>query len=118
MGRSPPGGAEATYCRPSADLHTREFQKGTEMARRKSMAGVTRKGNRLEQLENLAVILAGQMDECSGMQDGARVLPQLAKQYRETIREIEEIKGMEEADDEIGEILSARKADGKPDAIR
>ena len=32
--------------------------------------------------------------------------------------EIEEIRGMEKDDDEIGEILSARKADGKPDAVR
>ena len=37
---------------------------------------------------------------------------------RETIKEIEEIKGMEKDDDEIGEILSARKADGKPDTVR
>ena len=82
------------------------------------MATVTRGGKRLEELENLAMILADQMDGCNGIQDGARVLPQLAKQYRETVREIEEIKGTEDADDEIGEILSARKADGKPDAIR
>ena len=33
-------------------------------------------------------------------------------------KEIEEIKGMEKDDDEIGEILSARKADGKPDTVR
>lgn len=88
------------------------------MARRKSMAGVTRNGSRLEQLENLAVILAGQMDECTKLQEGPRLMPQLAKQYRETVREIEEIKGMEDTDDEIGEILSARKVDGKPDAVR
>lgn len=88
------------------------------MARRKSMAGVTRNGSRLEQLENLAVILARQMDECTNLQEGPRLMPQLAKQYRETVREIEEIKGMEDTDDEIGEILSARKADGKPDAVR
>ncbi len=88
------------------------------MARRKSMAGVTRNGDRLQQLENLALVLAGQMDECTKLQEGARLMPQLAKQYRETIREIEEIRGMEGTDDEIGEILSARKADGKPDAVR
>jgi hypothetical protein len=45
-------------------------------------------------------------------------MPQLSRQYRETIKEIEEIKGMEKDDDEIGEILSARKADGKPDTVR
>ena len=40
------------------------------------------------------------------------------KSMRQTIKEIEEIKGMEKDDDEIGEILSARKADGKPDTVR
>lgn len=44
------------------------------------MAGVTRNGSRLEQLENLAVILAGQMDECTKLQEGPRLMPQLAKQ--------------------------------------
>ena len=47
-----------------------------------------------------------------------RSLPALAKQYRETIREIEEIEGAEAQDDEIGEILSERAADGKPGAVR
>ncbi len=39
-------------------------------------------------------------------------MSQLSRQYRETIKEIEEIKGMEKDDDEIGEILSARKLMG------
>ena len=89
------------------------------MARRKKMATVASNGNRLEQLENLALILAKQIDLCSeGYADGAKNMPQLSKQYRETIKEIEEIRVMEKDDDEIGEILSARKADGKPDAVR
>lgn len=89
------------------------------MARRKKMATVASNGNRLEQLENLALILAKQIDLClEGDGDGAKNMPQLSKQYRETIKEIEEIRGMEEDDDEIGEILSGRKADGKPDAVR
>ena len=89
------------------------------MARRKKMATVASNGKRLEQLENLALILAKQIDLCSeGYADGAKNMPQLSKQYRETIKEIEEIRGMEKDDDEIGEILSARKADGKPDAVR
>lgn len=89
------------------------------MARRKKMATVASNGNRLEQLENLALILAKQIDLCSeGYADGAKNMPQLSRQYRETIKEIEEIKGMEKDDDEIGEILSARKADGKPDTVR
>ena len=42
----------------------------------------------------------------------------LAKQYRETVREIEEIEGAESNGDEIGEILSIRQAAGKPGAVR
>lgn len=88
------------------------------MARRKKMATVASGGNRLEQLENLALILAKQIDLCSDDDDGAKNMPQLSKQYRETIKEIEEIRGLEKDDDEIGEILSTRKADGKPDTVR
>lgn len=89
------------------------------MARRKKMATVASNGNRLEQLENLALILAKQIDLClEGDSDGAKNMPQLSKQYRETIKEIEEIKGMEKDNDEIGKILSKRKVDGKPDAVR
>ena len=70
-------------------------------------------------LESLASILAAQIENAKkDLDDGPKVLPQLAKQYRETIREIAEIKGTEDDDDEIAEILTARRADGKPDAVR
>lgn len=88
------------------------------MARMKKMSTVTANGNQLEQLENLSKILAAQIDQCTSDTDSAKMIPQLARQYRETIREIGEIRGMEKDDDEIGEILSNRNADGKPDAIR
>lgn len=42
----------------------------------------------------------------------------MAKQYRETIREIEEIEGVSADGDEISEILTNREADGKPGAVR
>lgn len=45
-------------------------------------------------------------------------LAALARQYRETIREIEEIEGVSATDDEIGEILAQRAADGQPGAVR
>ena len=48
----------------------------------------------------------------------SRSYASLARQYRETLREIEEIEGGESTDDEIGEILSEREADGKPGAVR
>lgn len=89
------------------------------MPRRKSMKTATNNGTRLEQLESLAGILALQIDGCAkDFEEGPKLLPQLSKQYRETIKEIEELKGMEGSDDEIAKILSGRKADGKPDTVR
>lgn len=88
------------------------------MAGVKKMATVARTEGRLEQLKTLARILAKQIDRCEKVPEGLKTLPQLSKQYRDTIREIEEIEGVDKNDDEIGEILTARKADGKPDAVR
>ena len=70
--------------------------------------------SRLEQLKELLEILADAIDR----KPGARDLAQLSKQYRETIREIEDIEGAGDNDDEIGEILGNRAADGKPGAVR
>lgn len=89
------------------------------MARAKKMATVTGKGNRLEQLENLAKVLAKQIDACTeDAASGAKLMPPLAKQYRETIKEIEEIRGTVDDDDEISQILSTRAADGKSGSVR
>ena len=64
------------------------------MGRAKKMATVTSEGSRLERLENLALILAKQIDICAkDAVDGPKTMPQLSRQYRETIKEIEEIKG-------------------------
>lgn len=75
---------------------------------------VSRKGNRLEQLKKLRDTLAKAIDTCESMRD----LATLSRQYRETIREIEEIEGADNDGDEIGEILAERENDGKPGAIR
>ncbi len=75
---------------------------------------VTKTGSRLEQLQMLAETLASEIDLC----DDCKSMAQLARQYRETIREIEELKGMTDGNDEISEILSQRKADGKSGAVR
>lgn len=89
------------------------------MARAKKMATVTGDGSRLEQLENLAKVLAKQIDVCTkDLDNGPKLMPPLAKQYRETIKEIEEIRGVTDDDDEIGRILSTREADGKSGAVR
>ena len=68
----------------------------------------------MEQLKVLAAILAKQIDN-PGEKDN---VSQLAKQYRETIREIEEIEGVTDDGDQIAEILSEREADGKSGAVR
>ena len=80
------------------------------MAKPKSMKNVTARGDRLEELENLALMLAAHMDNS---EEDARNLPQLARQYRETIREIQEIRDSSDGTDEIGEIIKARGGAGK-----
>ena len=45
-------------------------------------------------------------------------LATLAKQYRETLKEIEEIEGTEDNNDDISEILSEREINGKAGAVR
>lgn len=75
---------------------------------------IVNKGTRLEQLKELLRILADEIDE----RPGARDLAQLSRQYRETLKEIEEIEGAQNDDDEISRILSERAAAGKPGAVR
>ena len=69
--------------------------------------------SRLSKLKKLEQTLAVNMECCE-----TRELAPLARQYREVLREIEEIEGAEAHNDEIGEILSRRDTDGKPGAVR
>lgn len=69
-------------------------------------------GDRLEKLRALAELLAEKMDRVKYIKD----LPPLAKQYRETIKEIEEIEGREGDNDEIAKILG--ESNGMPGAVR
>ncbi len=69
--------------------------------------------NRYEKLKALEADLLELMKKSN-----SRTYAALAKQYRETLREIEEIEGAREPDDEIGEILQGREADGKPGSVR
>lgn len=78
------------------------------------MKSVTARNDRLLQLKELAKVLAGSIDSCND----PKALPPLAKQYRETIREIEEIEGANTHGDEVSDILGERAADGKPGAVR
>lgn len=65
---------------------------------------------KLKDLEFLLMLNIEQADE--------KTLPSLAKQYRETIKEIEEIEGGLDDGDQIAELLAGREADGKPGAVR
>lgn len=70
-------------------------------------------GDRLVKLKALELRLLEFMDNADN-----RTLAALARQYRETIREIEEIEGASKQDDEISEILSDREAAGESRSVR
>lgn len=62
--------------------------------------------NRLEKLKELEQDLRELMSKSN-----SRTYASLAKQYRETLKEIEEIEQTYEQDDEVGRLLTARKSD-------
>jgi hypothetical protein len=66
-----------------------------------SMTEVTRDGTRLEQLQQLALVIAASID----MGDESHSMAQLARQYRETIREIAELQG-DEQDDIVSQLIA------------
>lgn len=84
----------------------------------RKLVTATKSGSRLDQLKTLAHELAVGIDLAYRDAESIKTVASLAKQYRETIAEIEELEGMGESDDEIGEILQERVADGKPGAVR
>ena len=65
------------------------------------MQAVT-ESSRVEQLRELLLILAKEIDDGPG----ARDMASLARQYRETLKEIEEIEGANDDTDEIAKLLS------------
>ena len=61
----------------------------------------------------------GKADPLAMSSDGVQcTYDAVAKQYRETILEIEQIEGAKSDDDEIGEVLAQRQADGKSGTVR
>lgn len=70
--------------------------------------------DRLKRLIALRNKLNEAIKTCESMRD----LAALSRQYRETLKEIEEIEGMEDNDDDIGKLLAQREADGKAGAVR
>ncbi|MBP3900140.1 MAG: hypothetical protein J6D53_01590 [Blautia sp.] len=83
------------------------------MAYRK-LSTATKTGTHLDQLKTLASILAKAIDDPAENDNVAS----LARQYRDTIKEIETIEGTDSNDDDIAGILSSRAADGKAGAVR
>ena len=69
--------------------------------------------DRLTKLKELENKLASALDEC----EGDKVAP-IAKQYRETLREIEELEGQKGNNNDIADILRKRQVNGLPGAIR
>jgi len=67
---------------------------------------------RLEKLKELETDLKELMSKAN-----SRSYAALCRQYRETIKEIEEIEGTDSGEDEIEKLLSCR-ADGMPGAVR
>ena len=86
-------------CLLSADLHTRRILMPDE--------------TRLGKLKWLVVRLEQDMELCE-----IKELAPLARQYREALKEIEEIEGAQQNDDDISEILSERAATGKSGTVR
>ena len=84
----------------------------------KKLETATQSGSRLDQLKTLAHELAVSIDLACLTEKNIQYAAFLAKQYRETIAEIEAIEGTETTDDEISEILQERAADGKSGAVR
>lgn len=89
-----------------------DFFRGQKMKKLKSL---TRKGTHLEMLKSLALLLAKELEEPTEKTNIAMV----AKQYRETLNEIDELEGANKSDeDELGELLQRRSDNGKPGAVR
>ena len=68
---------------------------------------------RLEKLKELEIILKNGLDECD-----TDKLASIARQYREVLREIDEIEGLKGNNDDISDILRKRQVDGLPGAVR
>ena len=69
--------------------------------------------DRLEKLKKLESFLAGLLQDAD-----MKSVASIAKQYRETLAEIEALEGNVKQDDEIGELLKSRQANGKSNAVR
>lgn len=69
--------------------------------------------DRLTKLRRLEQVLEKSLCECE-----VDKLASLARQYRETLREIDEIEGQKGNNDGISEILQRRSSNGLPGSVR
>ena len=69
--------------------------------------------DRLEKLKALEAKLYVAMETA-----GNKEIAAIAKQYRETVKEIEEIDGEKHADNDIANILRDRKSAGRAGSVR
>ena len=69
--------------------------------------------SRLDKLKELEEELHRQMQKAN-----SRTIAAIARQYRETLKEIEEIEGVGGNEDEIESILNERSSNGKAGAVR
>ena len=72
------------------------------------MMSVTCDGTRLEQLRTLALVIAEHIDS----DDDSHSMAQLARQYRETIREISELEGDGDDGDVIAQLIAKHDSEG------
>ena len=70
--------------------------------------------DRLSRLIELRDKLYSAIQKCESKRD----LAALSRQYRETLREIDEIEGGPKEDDELGALLAQRRSDGRPSSVR
>ena len=110
-GEGPPLPKKRPTRRASAYLHTKSK---TKVGVIKTMMQDTVERPRIQQLKELLLILAKEIDE----KPGARDMASLARQYRETLQEIEEIEGTDGNNDEISQLLQERERDGKSGSVR
>lgn len=110
-----PGGGPGALGRRQRLFTHKEFL--TEMAYRK-LAVANRSGTRLDKLKTLSNELAKCIDDMVKADGSDKQLAPVVKQYRETIKEIEELEATKDDTDEISKILQKRSDDGKPGAVR
>ena len=68
---------------------------------------------RLEKLKDLEAVLERELFAAD-----QKTVASIARQYRETLKEIEELEGADTDGDEIEGLLSDRRDAGKPGAVR